>query len=532
MGKRKDLHSIIGAFLVICLWGISFSDVALATEYKGSNIISNNIHDHVYTTTSKVSNSYISVNSNNTFTRVENYGDVILVETYNSSFKVISQTTIPFELSLFGGFYSGQNYNYFLFGQNNYSDQTNAEVIRLVQYTKDWKRRNVYCIGDCDLSVPFYGANTDFSEYGDTLYIRCGHLTYADTKGFRKQGPLTISVKQGAQEINDVQGTIKGASYGSLENVGSCYIETEGGAITAVDHSLTAPFAAVASSYHNHAGTTSFESTCINASALGQYAGINGKQPGFSIGGMEASSQYYLIAANAGIADGSAANKNVAIMAVPRNGFSDDQVKISYLTGFAGVTYTAETPFIVKVNSDKFCVLWEQRDGYADTCKTYYAFIDGSGQRLTDVSSITACLSDCQPVVYNNKIIWYTTNGAKTSIYSISLSGKDEVSPSKVYNNSAVYKGVDFSKVYDYSYYCSRYPDIRVLYSNNPSGALSHFVTSGMAEGRQACDNFDVYKYKANYPDLYELYGDDLRKYYVHFVLYGSAEGRNGRTYN
>ena len=33
-----------------------------AASYKGSNIVSNNIHDNSYMTTSKVSNSYMCVN--------------------------------------------------------------------------------------------------------------------------------------------------------------------------------------------------------------------------------------------------------------------------------------------------------------------------------------------------------------------------------------------------------------------------------------------------------------------------------------
>lgn len=141
---------------------LGITNYTYAAEYPGSDIVSNNIHDHVYQTTSHVSNSYLAANKDGTFYRIENYGDVILVEKYNSSFKVISQFTVPFELSIFGGFYSGTNYNYLLFGQNNYEDKEHAECIRIVQYTKDWKRSNVYSIGNCNISVPFYGSNTDF----------------------------------------------------------------------------------------------------------------------------------------------------------------------------------------------------------------------------------------------------------------------------------------------------------------------------------------------------------------------------------
>ena len=82
---------------------------------------------------------------------------------------------------------------------------------------------------------------------------------------------------------------------------------------------------------------------------------------------------------------------------------------------------------------------------------------------------------------------------------------------------------------FDFSYYISKYPDIRVLYQDDPAAALRHFVTAGMAEGRQASDNFNVYNYAARYADLRNAYGKDLKQYYMHFIKYGAGEGRNGR---
>ena len=89
-----------------------------------------------------------------------------------------------------------------------------------------------------------------------------------------------------------------------------------------------------------------------------------------------------------------------------------------------------------------------------------------------------------------------------------------------------VYNGVDYSKVYDYVYYLIKYPDMLRLYSDNPAGALRHFVEHGMAEGRQAKASFDVISYKNQYPDLRKNFGDDLKKYYIHYMNHGYKEGR------
>ena len=96
--------------LTIILLFLSGPLTTVAGEYAGSNIVTNNIHDHEYGQNSYVSDSYIANNGDGTFSRVENMGDIILVEKYNASCRLISQMTVPFELSLFGGFYSGANY--------------------------------------------------------------------------------------------------------------------------------------------------------------------------------------------------------------------------------------------------------------------------------------------------------------------------------------------------------------------------------------------------------------------------------------
>ena len=48
-----------------------------------------------------------------------------------------------------------------------------------------------------------------------------------------------------------------------------------------------------------------------------------------------------------------------------------------------------------------------------------------------------------------------------------------------------VYNGIDYSSVYDFDYYVSRYPDIAYYFGNDPQGALTHYVTFGISEGRQ-----------------------------------------------
>ena len=55
-----------------------------------------------------------------------------------------------------------------------------------------------------------------------------------------------------------------------------------------------------------------------------------------------------------------------------------------------------------------------------------------------------------------------------------------------------VYNGIDYSSVYDFDYYVSRYPDIAYYFGNDPQGALAHFMTFGISEGRQGKETTEI----------------------------------------
>ena len=95
-----------------------------------------------------------------------------------------------------------------------------------------------------------------------------------------------------------------------------------------------------------------------------------------------------------------------------------------------------------------------------------------------------------------------------------------------VENAPVAYEDVDYSEVYDYSYYLEMNPDVAAAFGDDEEAALRHFVTYGMPEGRVASRNFSVSTYRARYADLRAAFGDDLAAYYRHFITYGFFEGR------
>lgn len=116
--------------------------------------------------------------------------------------------------------------------------------------------------------------------------------------------------------------------------------------------------------------------------------------------------------------------------------------------------------------------------------------------------------------------IHYITHGKKE--------GRKAVNVKKMQGGPTVYKGVDYGAVYQTGYYAYKYPDLKKNYGFDDQAYLTHFVKTGMKEGRQAKSSFNVKKYRNRYPKLKKKYGKDLKKYYLHYINTGKKKGYKG----
>ena len=153
----------------------------------------------------------------------------------------------------------------------------------------------------------------------------------------------------------------------------------------------------------------------------------------------------------------------------------------------------------------------------------------------------------------NGGTIYYTLDGSSPTTASNVYSGPVTIEAAKtvkavtVYNGVASnmagasigvnnptggttykYGGVDYSSVFDATYYLNKYSDLRAAYGSNKNEAFLHFLNYGMNEGRQGISTFDVHSYRNQYADLRRAYGNNLKNYYLHYINYGKKEGRKG----
>lgn len=148
----------------------------------------------------------------------------------------------------------------------------------------------------------------------------------------------------------------------------------------------------------------------------------------------------------------------------------------------------------------------------------------GEGRQAKDSFDVSSYRNQYQDlrIAFGNNLksyyMHYISNGK--------AEGRKATGVSKLQNPVTVYQGVDYSAVYNYSYYLKKYKDLAKIYTNDDVGLLAHFVVSGMTEGRQGKDSFDVISYRNQYQDLRLAFGKDLRSYYIHYMNCGKKEGR------
>ena len=369
--------------------------------------------------------SYLYQNGNGGLTRVEYVDGKVVVEDYDSSFKLQSSWSTQPELPKWGGFYAGENYNFMVFGQENSAENASAEVIRVVQYTKDWKRINSASLYGANTKDPFAGGSLRFAEQGGYLYIHTCHAMFKSSDGLNHQANVTFSVQQSDMTITD--------SYYEVSNIRTGYVShsfnqfplvDQSGKLVALDHGDAYPRTLVMAKYYADASTGAFTSNqrvwCDSTNILEFPGAVGDNTTGCSAGGLEETSNGYVAAYSYDGVGGGGNSRDIYLSFTNKNLSSTNKAKLS-----TGVKATA--PQMVSTGLNGGYVLWNEQGGkgYSDAAvggTLYYAPYDASGKAGT-IKTATAPLSDCKPINYNSKIVWYATSNCEPVFYILDSSG-------------------------------------------------------------------------------------------------------------
>lgn len=424
--KIKKLSCLI-LVAALVLTGMSVPTQSAMAAGTDGEYESSNVGDQNYFTSRWSSPMYSYLTDiGDGYMRVEYTGDDVAVEYYDSDFSLESKKSVPMELTLFGGFFEGEDAYYIVFGQSNPDEDNSVEVIRTVKYDKSWNRVGAASLYGANTYIPFDAGSCRMTEYGGYLYVRTCHEMYA-ISGVHHQANMTFEVDEGSMEITDYAYKVSNSSTGYVSHSFNQFIMADdAGNLIALDHGDAYPRSFVLFKYNTSAGNSTFSGYNRAIDLMTFQGSIGNNTTKASVGGLEYSSTSYLVAGNSVTQDENWSTYSVAnvfVSVTSRDNFSSSGTEIKWITDYdmdAGLYVS--TPQLVKMDSDSFLLLWTETDSSSwnssyknKNTVLKYVFLDGEGNETSDIFEVNGHLSDCQPIVSDGKAVWYTTGATKSS---------------------------------------------------------------------------------------------------------------------
>lgn len=381
-----------------------------------SNISANSSYNY-----GSVIKSYLYEDSEGTLTRVEYFpDDCITVEQYTSTNKLISSKSIDIELTRFGGFFCGSDYNYLVFGNPNTDEKADVECLRVVKYTKDWQRVSQCSLYDINTYMPFTHGSLRMTEADGKLYIHTCHTMYKSSDGYNHQANMTFAINEADMTATEKRYEVSNISTGYSSHSFNQFIDTDGQYIYRVDHGDAYPRGiAVTRSPLDSLSNVDFTVPLEFGGSIGNNS-TNAGIGGLALAGDNCIIGYISVnqegASDTNLEDSA---NNLYIMTVKKD-MSDYSIK--KITDYTeGGAYYPNTPQVVKCGENKVLVMWEEFNNETyEYQRTYMMTVDSEGNTITPPKETRARLSDCQPFLSSDGLVkWYVTNNSSPCMYFI-----------------------------------------------------------------------------------------------------------------
>ena len=452
------------------------------TTYQGSNVGAQN-----YSRWTNPMKSYLAAQDDGSLMRVQ-YGSKIgglLVEYYDKDYNLTDTKIVDEELPVFGGFYATKDNYYVITGQINKDEDNDLEVYRITKYDKKWNKIKSTGLKNCNTTYPFDAGSCRMDVSGKYMIIRTCHKMYKSNDGYNHQANVTIQVDIDQMEITDSYTSVADDNYGYVSHSFNQFVKTEDGHIIALDHGDAYPRAFIILKYQTDFTKGKFSpgyyTQCTKIPVL-QFEGSTGNNTtGASAGGFEISDDHYLVAANTVIQDSTFSShktRNVFVAAVDKN---TSKVTTHYLTNYDEGEETTTTPQMVKISGTRFMVLWTKGD------QVYTAIVDNNGQKVGEIQHFTGSLSDCQPVISNGKVVWYTWKNGDINFYDVNTTDLTDHNVTEIHNGHQYVYDKDLDTDDTITFRCKECGDIKtekkitlgMLYWRNSEETDGYYSTRG-----------------------------------------------------
>ena len=357
----------------------------------------------------------------------------LVAETYDSNFQLISSVDLEMELDLWGGFYAGEDYNFVIFGQENPSEDDNAEVIRVVKYDKDWNRLGQASLRGANTTIPFDAGGLRCDEYNGYLYVRTSHEMYQSGDGLNHQANLTFSVRESDMTITDGYHDVV-ANKGYVSHSFNQFILVDSqGRLVALDHGDAYPRGACLSIYDNKAGSDTFANGCKTFNLTTWSGRLGENTTGANVTDLAETSSGYL-AAYSSTGKGSASTigqdpMNIFLSYTSKDDVSSNGTTVRQLTSWPSDSELyGSQPVLVPTGPDGGYILWQLAEKwdngyYYNKESIQYATYSADGT-VSDIKTADGVqMSRCHPISYNGKVVWYSTHDSTPVFYVLDESG-------------------------------------------------------------------------------------------------------------
>ena len=286
-------------------------------------------------------------------------------------------------------------------------------------------------MGHIILAHTIYGSNTyepfnfgslRMAELDNKLYVYTCHTMYTTEDKLNHQANMIFTIDESTMKTVDYQYEISNLTQGYVSHSLNQYIKTYGDYIYRVDHSETGDLVEGGEIMAvNGITLTKFnkndQPTEVAVTVPERFNIRRGNYTGSSIGGFEIGSDNCIIAFSQDISKTNR-NRNVYLTVTDTSFYRTKKVPLTHYTDNDNIT--CGTPELVKISENLFLVMWEETNKSTNEVVTKGMTVDAKGQIVSSAKTLTARLSDCQPILCSDNLVkWYVTDNNGTTLYSL-----------------------------------------------------------------------------------------------------------------
>ena len=402
----------------------------------------------------------------------------VLIEYYDASFMLIKRKTLELQLPKYGCFYIGSDgYYYLLSGQDNEAEDDTTAVFDIAKYSPDWELISDDTLCGVNTAKPFEAGSARCADDGEHLIIHTCHELYGNGTDQGHQASITMEVDMDKVEFTDVFDGFNNESmdYGVVSHSLNQFVLIDDGKLIELDHGDAHPRSIALTSYftdyttgkfinreglRNDRSADTYDLYDINLyngsyrpswvpSGFSQNSAIN--YTGVTLGGFVQSSTHYIAAYSSidqaewilHIKDNYPEShkfndpRNVMVSALPKDALNDEydtmynynketanaykenieqQVAQYQVTHYKDEEGAAQCPHLTPIGNDRFILMWQREND-----KVNYTFLDHTGAVDSEIYEMEGALSDCEPVLKDDAVYWYTWKDAEVTFYSIDV---------------------------------------------------------------------------------------------------------------